>query len=159
MYKTRPDVAFGHDISTPDALRDDTLYVNMHMPGASAHAHPWLREEYARNASVLNAPVGDHVLAAARKVAGVALRADRAFEECGLYGLPKGTINSEVGMTYWLVRNKLRYRALTWFWMLVRDETGPECFRVKWIREHGKEHDEGMMKSCLEYAKTDRIPE
>lgn len=158
MYKTRPDIAFGAPVSMPHQLRRDTLYVNMHLPGTSTHAHPWLRRAYAVNASVLNAPVGDHVLVAARDVAEIAFTAERAFHGCGLYTMPKGTVNSEVGLTYWLVRNRVRYRAMPWFWMLVRDETGPECFRVKWIRDGTTEGEDERMRRCLEYAETDQIP-
>lgn len=159
VYKTRPDVAFGSDLSTPGELRDDTLYVNMHMPGTSTHAHRWLREQFKRKAMVLNAPIGDHVLVAARKVADVALRAVDAFRECHLYHMPNGTLNSEVGLTYWLVRNSVKYRAVDWFWMLVRDEEGPECFRVKWIRNATHHDDMLLTRRCLEYKQTDRIPE
>lgn len=159
VYKTRPDVAFGADLSTPGELRDDTLYMNMHTPGTSTHAHRWLRERYKEKARVLNAPVGDHVLIAARKVADIALRALHAFRECDLYHMPNGTLNSEVGLTYWLVRNSVRHRAMDWFWMLVRDEEGPECFRVRWIRNATHQHDMSLTSRCIQYKQTDRIPE
>lgn len=145
VYKTRPDVAFGRPVPAPGVLRNDTAYVNVHNPGTSVHAHAWLRARFAKRAK-LHQPVGDHVLVAARAVAGYVLRADEAFDECALYQLPSGAVNSEVGLTYWLAKGGVRYEVSKWFWMLVRQDR-VECERVRWI---GREETE----RCEEFAST-----
>lgn len=159
VYKTRPDVAFGSNVSTPVSLRLNTLYMNQHIPGASVHAHPWLREQFGSNASVLSAPVADHVLIAGRETAEIAFRAKDAFRDCRLYQLPSGTLNSEVGVTFWLVINKVRYETMPWFWMLVRDIEGPECHRVQWIRNQPGRHGPNLTEKCLVYKDTGQLPE
>ncbi|CAN8072102.1 unnamed protein product [Agarophyton chilense] len=155
IYKTRPDIAFGARISTPDELEDRYLYTNQHTPGASVHAHQWLRKKFKENAAAVGSPLGDHVIAASRKVAAVAFKAYSAFEECGLYDLPSGTINAEVGLTYWLVRRNIHYRTLPWFWMLVRDKEGPECERLVYVRVDTDQ----FLEKCNKYRDSGRIPD
>lgn len=94
-------------------------------------------------------PVGDHILVASREVAEIGLSAVFAFADCGLYKLPEGTLNCEVGLTYWLAKWGLRYRTKSWFWILVR-EGGFDCFRVKWIARRAEESVE-LMRWCLRF--------
>ncbi|KAI0563239.1 hypothetical protein FGB62_44g135 [Gracilaria domingensis] len=155
IYKTRPDIAFGSRISVPDELDERYLYTNQHSPGASVHAHPWLNKKFKKNGGVHGPPVGDHVMVASRKVAKVAFRAYSAFEDCGLYELPSGAVNAEVGLTYWLARNNLHHRTLPWFWMLVRDKEGPECERLVYI----KGDTDQLLAKCNRYRESGRIPE
>lgn len=156
IYKTRPDVAFGSNISVPSSLRNDTLYMNQHNPGTSVHAHTWLRERFGAQSSLIHEPVGDHIFAASREVANVAFRAKNAFRECELYTLPHGTLNSEVGLTYWLSRTQVRYKPLPWFWMLVRED-GPECQRVQWIRNKTGLPYPSVLQTCLRYKETGKL--
>lgn len=100
-------------------------------------------------------PVGDHILVAARGVADVALSAVLAFEDCGLYELPEGTLNCEVGLTYWLAKWGVRYSTKGWFWMLVR-QNGVDCFRVRWIAERNKERLQ-MIRRCLQFNESGEL--
>ena len=148
VYKTRPDVAFGAPVAAPRALRRDTAYVDAHNPGTSAHAHAFLRRRFGKDAARrLHAPVGDHVLAAARGVAGAVLRADEALAECALWEMPDGAVNSEVALTYWLVRMRVRYEVTRWLWMLVRPGGRVECARARWIGGDATSR-------CEEFART-----
>lgn len=155
IYKTRPDIAFGSRLSVPDELDERYLYTNQHNPGTSAHAHRWLRQKFGEKAKILGSPVGDQVLVASRKVAQKAFQASKAFADCNLYDLPNGTLNAEVGLTYWLVRNDIQYRTLAWFWILVRDFEGPECERLVYI----KEETQDLMEKCMQYKRSGHIPE
>lgn len=157
IYKTRPDIAFGTNITTPSSLRSDTLYMNRHLPGTSMHAHKWLREKFPNNSQILGGPVADHIFVASRDVAKVAFRASQAFQDCDLYKLPKGTLNSEVGLTYWLFFNQIRYKAMPWFWMLVRDVEGPECSRVQWIERGVNVRYHNFTAICIHYLRTGNL--
>lgn len=159
IYKTRPDVAFGSHMSIPDVLREDTLYVNQHIPGTSTHAHAWLRRLFKENGTVVQDVVADQVMVAARPLADIVFRASLAFDECALYELPKGTLNTEVALTYWLAKNGVRYHALPWFWMLVRDGEGPECSRVQYIRNGTGQSNTTLMNRCKIYKQAGFIPE
>lgn len=159
VYKTRPDVAFGSDISVPQELMHDVVYMNQHIPGTSTHAHQWLRSKFLKNATVLNHAVADHVVIASREVAELVHMADDAYRDCRLYELPSGTLNSEVGLTYWVAQHGIRYKTLPWFWMLVRDAEGPECARVQYIRDENGKHNADLTRKCEEFRKTGVIPE
>lgn len=159
VYKTRPDVAFGSRISTPDLLDKDYLYTNQHIPGASTHAHSWLRQKFEQNASVLGPPVGDQILVASREVAEVAFRAAAAYSICDLYDLPTGTLNSEVALTFWLVKNRVRYKTQPWFWLLVRDLEGPECERIRHIRGVDQLGVQKLMDRCTSYEQSGKLSE
>lgn len=154
VYRTRPDVMFGTNVSLPQGLRTDTIYTNEHNPGTSVHAHEWLSKKFVSEmpkGGIRNA-VGDHVIVGARKVAGVALGAGAAFRDCDLFDLPKGTLNAEVGLTYWLVKHGIRFETRPWFWILVRnDSSGADCERVRFIQRKEKKENMRLVHLCNLY--------
>lgn len=158
IYRSRPDVAFGYDISVPESLHPKVVYTNQHIPGTSVHAHPWIRNTFPKHKALVRTPIGDQVVVAERQVAEIAFRAVHGTFDCQLMNrMNKGTINSEVILTYWLVKHGIAYETRPWFWMLVREKTGPECHRVEWIRRN-RTRDSDLVNRCLSFRQSGIIP-
>lgn len=158
IYRSRPDIAFGSDISSPLSLHPKVVYTNQHIAGTSVHAHPWIRNTFPKYKRLVRSPIGDQIVVAHRQIAETAFRAVHGSFDCQLMDrMDRGTLNSEVILTYWLVKHGIAYDTLPWFWMLVREKTGPECHRVEWIR---KNHtiDLDLVNRCLAFRQSGKIP-
>lgn len=158
VYRTRPDVLLLSDVSIPSRLRADTVYTNQHHPGTSAHVFSSLRARFPtfpRPRSVR--PVGDHVVVCARRVADIVFEAPRGFGHCDVFNLSRGTVNSEVVLTYWLARSRIRFDNRPWFWLLLRPD-GPDCSRVRFIDARNVPRNRLMTRFCRRFKRDCALP-
>ena len=44
----------------------------------------------------------------------------------------------------YLAKNGIQIRVHQWFWLLVRDKTGPQCFRVRMLSDEANERERKM---------------
>lgn len=133
VYRLRPDVALLQDVPLPSQLRRDVYYSNQGRTNVTAALGAWWAARHAGRAAGASGSAGravaDQVGIMSREVAEVALRAFEASDDCELYAAPFLPLPEEV-LRFWLLKHDVRYSALPFDWVIVRERVGLECFRM-----------------------------
>lgn len=128
VYRLRPDVLVFDRILLPAQLRRDRLYTNQGRPNVTdGMARYWSATHADGKAG--DGPIADQMSMSSRVVAGTALRAFDALDDCDLYNA-RGQHIPEGIYRFWMMKRGIRYQAVPFDWVTVREHIGPECYRL-----------------------------
>lgn len=121
IYRTRSDLILLENITTPDTLKRDVLYVNSWAHLFSKEFPKWWRGLHGDDVHVGSDALGDSMFAASRQMAGRAFKAFDAYNmesNCVMYDQPDN--NVENALRYILITNNITYETVNWIWTVVR---------------------------------------
>lgn len=127
VYRLRPDLLLFDRVLMPADLRPDTLYSNQGRTSMTDAMAAWWMRAHGGRAGY--GSVADQMSISSRAVAEVALRAFDAVDDCELYDAAGQNIPEGI-YRFWLLKQKVRYRAVPFDWVTVREHIGPECYRL-----------------------------
>lgn len=164
IYKLRPDLAFGAPLPLPSKLPTNKIVFNMHDPGTTTRGYRWLRESHPELRPFLRDPGADHMAFIPRALADIYFDAHKAALWCEQYNrdTPPFANNPEFLLGYWLAIHDVEIGRKPVFWMIWRENVGPECFRMHKIRrkrvnghapEMTDENGVSYTKRCEEFGK------
>lgn len=128
VYRLRPDVLVFDRVLLPRDLRKDILYCNQGRTSVTNDIGKWWLNTRGGVKAGFGA-IADQMSMCSRKVAAIALRAFDAVDDCELYNavgqhIPEGIYR------FWLLKKRVRYEAVPFDWVTVREHVGPECYRL-----------------------------
>lgn len=152
VYRLRPDVIYFDNIISPKVLRRDVYYSNQGRTNVTRRVGKyWIGSRGYRG----DGAIGDQIGMSSRVIAEKALRAWEAIEDCELYHMGFTPCPEDV-LRFWLLKNNIRYDALPFDWVVMRENLGPECkrlFHQHGIAPHGIRADwKNSIARCFDFA-------
>lgn len=127
IYRLRPDVIIFDDILLPETLERGVYYTNQGRTNVTAKMGRWWAERHGGKAG--DGAVADQIGIMSRDVAEEAMRAFEAGNDCEIFTAPFLALPEEV-LRFWLLKKGIRYRAVPFDWVIVRETNGLECHRL-----------------------------
>lgn len=148
LYRIRPDVVFLDVIPMPTLLTPGTVVTNAVQALNTQTVVQW----WYHKSNATAPDTGDHFLAALADDADIAFSAVDAVHDCELFKISI-LRNPESVMLYWFLTKNLTPVTPQAAWVLVRENVGPECIRLKLLRVENSLLRDAMVKRCERFRK------
>lgn len=151
IYRLRPDVILPDGLPMPGNLAMNVVYSNQGRPRVTEPIGYRWRLSHRFSSPVTDGPIADVVNFGARRVAMEALSAYDAVNHCDVFK-SEITTGPESLLRFWLLEQRVEWKATPFDWIIIRGQAGPECERL--------EHQNGTganpirsMERCIQFAK------
>lgn len=151
VYRLRPDVILPDGIPMPHDLESHVVYTNQGRPSVTEPTGYRWRLSHRFSTPVADGPVADTISFGGRRVILDALSAYTVVEQCDVF---QGEITNgpENMLRYWLLERGVKWSAIPFDWIIIREYSGPECERLEYQNGTGSDPI-ASMRRCVEFAK------